>query len=147
MSHLERRPPQFFNFNSSKWSLLNETEILLVSAIIANNQDTGKETVTNLRAFGVFSPLTFLTSSHYSVTGLWGPTGALPNPRLNHLVETFLQTGTESLPVLTDTRVTHSVLHPTTIKQPGPLSTKTVQIVGSLMNLKRFLSLNLFPFL
>ena len=42
----------------------------------------------------------------------------------------FLKIGVESLPVLTDTRVTHSVLHPITKKQPLPPSTNTVQIVG-----------------
>ena len=49
----------------------------LVSAIIANIQDIGKEIATDLSASGTFSPP---TSSEFSVTGLTENTGALPNP-------------------------------------------------------------------
>ena len=56
--------------------------------------------------------------------------GLFPILPLNQLGETVLQIWDGSLLILTDTAATLSVLNPTTIKQPLPRSTNTVQTVG-----------------
>ena len=62
--------------------------------------------------------------------GFWGITGALPNPSSKLAGEAILQIRNEVLSVLIDSGATLSLLNPTTIKQPQPQSTKTIQIVG-----------------
>ena len=89
---------KFLIFNSGKWRPLNETKILLVSAIIPKIQDPGKETVTNLSASGTFRPLTSLSN----VLLILNPE-ALRNYRGSSqssllIRETFVQIGDQSLP-------------------------------------------------
>ena len=76
----------------------------------------------------------FPTSSQFLRMGLQGTTGAL--------WETFLQIGDEFLTVLTDTVATFLMLSPTTVKQPLPQRTKTVQIVEIFNEPQEGLSLN-----
>lgn len=74
--------------------------------------------------------------------------GFFPILSLNWLRENTLQIVNESPSVLIDTGAILLVLSPTAITQPLLQSTNTVQIVGgSLKNLYRFLSMNLFPFI
>ena len=145
MSHLKGKPPIFLIFKSSKWRPLNKIKTLLVSAIIAKSWHWARDCYK-------FKYIRHLQPSIWTCQrppnpqrcGSAKPQGLFPILPLNWFGEKFLQIGDESLPVLIDTRVTLWVLNPTTIKQFLPQNTKRVQIVGSLMNLKRFLSLNLF---
>ena len=117
-------------------------------AIVTKSQDVRKKTCYKFKHFRHLPPSNQsfqcpLNSQQWGSGGLQGLFLIFP---LNRIGETFLQTADESLPVLTDNGTTILVLNTTTIKQSLPWSTKTVQTVGSLMNPKSFLSLNLFPF-
>ena len=147
MSKLKGRLPEFLIFNSNKWSLLNETKTFPVSAITTKRQYTRKEIVTKLRTSNTMNPLTSLSSvlpilhdatprnygcSSQSYLWLslekhlsrWGWISSSPNWQWRH---TF-----SAQPHSTEQRLCQS--------------SKPVQIVEFLMNLKRFLSLNIFPF-
>ena len=51
------RLPNCLIFSSIKWRLLNETQTLLIPAIMAKNQDTSKDTFTNLSTLGAITAL------------------------------------------------------------------------------------------
>lgn len=60
---------------------LYETKSLLISAITAKNEDLEKDDATNLSTSGTIScPTSLPGSSSLPVMGLWGTTGAHPNP-------------------------------------------------------------------
>lgn len=120
---------------------LYETKSLLISAIIAKSEDIGTDVATNLSTSGIFSCLTSLPgSSSLPVMGLRGTTGALPNPPtyLAQRDHSPVWECTSLCPSLTPKPALHA-----TVKQALPQSAQTVQRVGCLINLNRFLSVNL----
>lgn len=76
--------------------------------------------------------------------GLWETTRALSSLLSKSVQRNISPIVDESLSVLMYIRATLSMFNPTAIKQPLPQSTGTVQIAK--MNLTKFLSLILFPF-
>ena len=91
--------------------------------LLLHSQDTGKEIVTNLSASGTFSRLTSLFNI-LPILNDWAPKnsrGSSQSFLLTGLKKHFSRLG--SISSSPDTRVTHSVIKPSTVKQPLPQST------------------------
>ena len=57
MGHPDGRSPTFWVFQLQQMKLPKQNQTLIASAIIAKNQDIGKEIVTNFSVSGTFTPL------------------------------------------------------------------------------------------
>lgn len=121
-------------FNSSKWTILNETKTLLVCAIICKELDHWKRDCLQIKYFNCLSSLNQpfqLPSSQWR--GSKELQGLFPILTLNWFGETFLQIDNESLPPRFTWKWHCRSWTPlsTTPKQSLPWSTKLVQIVGT----------------
>lgn len=130
------RPLRSLIYNSNKWRPLNKPRSLLIFAVIAKSQGTGKKTVPSL-SIKCLQPCSqpFQCPPNFQGHNLVGLQCLFPILPLNQLGETTPQIRNESLSLLFEARATLSMLKPPVIKQPLPQSTKTFHILGVSNNL------------